>query len=119
MPPNEYRKTEQSADLSMTIKVDGVAYPFNLSDVTASIELELYQQTGGLRLTQVISEIATAPAGFHVAALVFLARRSRGDQVTFTEVADHMGLASDLEVIMDDEDDTSEAGGHPEVRAAN
>ena len=118
MPPNEYR-TNDAPELSMTIKVDGVAYPFNLSDVTASIELELYQQTNGLRLTQVISEIATAPAGFHIAALVFLARRSRGDQVTFAEVADHMGLASDLEVVMDDDDAAPEAGGHPEVPAAN
>lgn len=113
MAPNDYTtaKTETN-DMSMTLKVDGVSYPFRLSDVSASIELELYQQTNGLRLTQVISEIQSAPAGFHIAALVFLARRSAGDQVTFSEVADHMGLASNIEVELGtDEDDHPEAQG--------
>jgi len=110
MAPNDYTRPKADDDLTMTIKVDGVGYPFRLSDVTAAIELELYQQSGGLKLTQVITDVQEAPAGFHIAALVFLARRGAGDQVTFDEVASNMGLASDIEVDLGgDEDDAPEA----------
>lgn len=110
MPPHDYSTPKaDSNDLTMVLKVDGVSYPFRLSDVTAAIELELFQQSGGLKLTQVIQDVQDAPAGFHIAALVFLARRGTGDQVTFDEVASNMGLASDIEVELDGEDDTPEA----------
>ena len=118
MPPNDYSRTNSTNQLGMTITVDGVSYPFRLSDISAAMELELYQQTGGLRLTQVVQDIAEAPAGFHIAALVFLARRSRGDQVTFDEIASHMGLASDIDVVM--EDDTNGAvDALPEAQGVN
>jgi hypothetical protein len=113
MPPHDYTTPKADTnELSMTLKVDGVAYPFRLSDVTAAIELELYQQSGGLKLTQVITDVQDSPAGFHIAALVFLARRGAGDQVTFDEVASNMGLASNIEVDLDGaEDDSPEALG--------
>lgn len=112
MPPHDYTtpKTD-GTDLTMVLKVDGVQYPFRLSDVTAAIELELYQQSGGLKLTQVIADVQEAPAGFHIAALVFLARRGAGDQVTFDEVAGSMGLASDIEVDLGGDDDAPEPQG--------
>jgi len=100
MPPREY-KAKNAADVSMTFMVDG-----------------LYNQSGGLRLLKVINEVTEAPAGFHIAALVFLSRRSQGDQVTFDEVADHMGLASEIEVIVDDDEDVEVEVDRPEAIAA-
>jgi hypothetical protein len=117
MPPREY-KAKNAADVSMTFMVDGVRYPFNLADISANMELELYNQSGGLRLLKVINEVTEAPAGFHIAALVFLSRRSQGDQVTFDEVADHMGLASEIEVIVDDDEDVEVEVDRPEAIAA-
>lgn len=111
MAPNDYTAPKADNDLTMTLKVDGVSYPFRLSDVTAAVELELYQQSGGLKLTQVIADVQEAPAGFHIAALVFLARRGAGDQVTFDEVAGSMGLSSEIEVDLGGEDDSPEALG--------
>ena len=103
----------------MTFMVDGVRYPFNLSDITAKHELELYNQSGGLRLIKVIQEVSEAPAGFHIAALVFLSRIAQGDKVTFDEVAEHMGLASEIEVIVDEfEGDDATEDDRPEANAA-
>lgn len=103
MPPVEPKKSA-AADLSMTMIVDGVSYKFALTDISASMELELYQQAG-LILTKVVQEVAESPAGFHIAALVFLSRRSRGEQITFAEVADAMGLASEIELVIDSDDE--------------
>jgi hypothetical protein len=116
MPPKDYSQQATGADVAMTIVVDGVRYPFRLKDISASIELELYNQSGGLRLTKVIEEVVDGAAGFHIAALVFLARRAQGDEVTFSEVAGSMGLTSDIEVIVDGDD--QEDGDRPEVSAA-
>lgn len=117
MPPVEVKKND-ATDLSMVLVVDGVRYPFSLSDISASMELELYQQAG-LILTKVVQEIAESPAGFHVAALVFLSRRSRGDAVTFAEVADAMGLASEIEIVMDGDDDASTDEDYPKALDEN
>jgi hypothetical protein len=115
MPPQDFRQN-QSADMRMRITVDGVTYPFDLTTVTANIELELWRQAG-LKLTQIVAEVAEAPAGFHVAALVFLARRAQGDQITFDDVASHMGLASELNIEVV-EDDTPGDDDSPEALAA-
>jgi len=103
----------------MTFMVDGVRYPFNLSDISAKHELELYNQSGGLRLLKVIQEVSEAPAGFHIAALVFLSRIANGDVVTFDEVASHMGLASEIEMLVDEDGDDAEEIDRPEAIAAN
>lgn len=116
MPPPQPR-TAKAADVSMTFLVDGVRYPFNLADISAKHELELYNQSGGLRLLKVIQEVSEAPAGFHIAALVFLSRLSQGDNVTFDDVAEHMGLASEIEIVLDEDDDEPEPD-RPEAIAA-
>ena len=118
MPPREVRRSGAASDISMTIIVDGVKYPFDLSNITARMELDLYQQSGGLRLTKVMEELADGATGFHVAAMVFLARLSEGDDVTFDDVATHMGLASDIEVNVNDEDTETEDADRPEALAA-
>lgn len=117
MPPVEPKKVAAN-DLSMTLVVDGVKYPFGLSNISASMELELYQQSG-LILTKVVQEIAEAPAGFHVAALVFLSRRSRGDVVTFQEVADAMGLASEIDLQIDGDDEPAADEDYPKAPDEN
>jgi hypothetical protein len=101
MPPVN-PKQKSANDFTMTLMVDGNRYPFSMSDISARMELELYRQSG-LVLTKVIQEVSESPAGFHIAALVFLARISRGDEITFDEVADSMGLASEIEVMVEDE----------------
>lgn len=115
MAPQDYSKANESKHMSMTVKVDGVPYRFEMGEISAKIELELYNQSGGLRLTKVLQEVVDGPTGFHVAAIVFLARRAQGDQITFDEVADNMGLASDLEIVMDEQEGTD----LPEVSAAS
>ena len=115
MPPQDYSKASDPKQVAMTVKVDGVPYRFELSEITAKLELDLYNQSGGLRLSKVLQEIADGPTGFHIAAIVYLARRARGDQITFDEVAGHMGIGSEIEVVMDDEID----GELPEAFAAS
>jgi hypothetical protein len=116
MPPVDPKKSD-AVELSMTMVVDGVSYRFNLADISAKMELALYQQSG-LILTKVVQEVAESPAGFHIAALVFLARLSRGDDVTFDEVADAMGLASEIELVLDDADADSDED-YPKVSDEN
>lgn len=118
MPPREVRRTDAAAEITMTIVVDSVSYRFDLSNITAAMELELYQQSGGLRLTKVMEEITDGATGFHIAAMIFLARRSEGDDITFADVANHMGLASDIEVIIDEDEDEAAAVTRPEAIAA-
>jgi|GEM_PF-4335681 len=120
MPPRDLRRSG-ATDIVMTITVDGVPYRFDLSNITAKMELDLYQQSGGLRLTKVMEELQDGATGFHIAAMVYLARRSEGDDITFDEVAEHMGIASEVDVHVegeDDDDDTPEAD-RPEAIAAN
>jgi len=106
MPPEDYtRNNDDRTEMRFTLKVDGVSYRFDLSNITAAIELDLYRQSGGLKLTQVVQEIMEAPAGFHIAALVFLCRRSEGHDVTFDQVAGSLGLSSEIEIVMDDDAD--------------
>lgn len=82
--------------------------------------MELWQQSGqGLTLSSIGEALASgSPALFHVAAVVFLARRARGDQVTFAEVSGAITFGSEVDFDTDtDTDDGS--GGPPEPPAAD
>ena len=102
------------------MKVDGVPYVFELSEVSSALEFELFRQTGsGLTLTQIFEAMESGPGSFHLAALVFLARRSRGDEITFDEIAGAMGFGSAIEVEVDDGAESEPGDGdRPEVTAA-
>jgi len=123
MPPREVRRSQEVAnadEIAMTIVVDSVRYRFDLSNITARMELDLYQQSGGLRLLKVMEELSDGATGFHIAAMVYLARRAEGENdITFDDVAEHMGLASDIEVIDDDEVGSEGSDDAPKVIAAS
>jgi hypothetical protein len=115
MPPQDYTQ-HTTESVTMTIKVDGVAYRFDMRDVSAKMELDLYNESGGLRLLKVMEEVQDGPTGFHIAAIIYLARKARGEQVTFDEVASHMGLGSEIEVLVGDETEIEQP---PEDQAAS
>lgn len=116
---NRQQRRNGGADvpLSAVVKVDGVEYPFDPGEVTGTVELELFRQSG-MVLSSVIEDVQRAPASFHIAALVFLSRRARGDVVTFDEVADAIRVTSEFELVFPDGEDDG-PGGPPEPPAAD
>lgn len=119
MPPRDYAlEQKNNSGATIALIVDGQHYTLDPTDITAAHELELWRETG-LRLSQIVDDVASAPALFHVAAIVFLARRSRGDNVKFADVASAITVGSDINI--DDTTDTADTiggGGPPEQPAS-
>lgn len=112
------REQRRSApNLGAVIKVDGVSYEFEPSEVSGAVELELYRQSG-LVLSSVLEDVKRAPASFHIAAMVFLARRARGDEITFDAIASAIRVTSEFEMHFPEGDDKGTGDG-PEALAAD
>jgi hypothetical protein len=122
MPPRAERRKQKSDSNAavMDLTIDGQTYRFDSSEITHRHELALWNQA---RLTMAEVFIALGqekPAGFMVAALVFLSRVAEGDKVTFDEVAEAISLTEsdiDVKIISGAEDDEPE-DGRPEALAA-
>lgn len=100
----------------LKFRVDGVAYVFD-QDITPRMERELFQAIG--ISPQAALSAMNQGAFFGVCALVWLARRQRGDKITYQAVEDDLTAARkasgdefDLELILGDAEEVS-AG--PEV----
>lgn len=117
MPPrSERRRQKKDGDQAvMIIKVDGESYRFDSSEVTSAMDRELFLQSK-LTLALVVTAMADGTVSpFMVAALIFLARRSAGETVTYDEIEQAIGFATEIDVeIPDDEDDAA-----PEAPAAD
>lgn len=102
----------------MEITVAGVPYVLRFDDLNHKVETELYKASG-LTVPEILvagQRGATAP--FMIAALVFVARRLAGDNVTYDEVADAISydtLSSDFAV----REVTVETDSAPEALAAD
>lgn len=117
MPPQTRRRKPQTGDSpGMQIEVDGRTYVVRESDLTPRDVAALRRETG---FAGWIGLAAEAQRGFDLdvlAALVWLARRVKGEFVPYETVLDEMSYESDLEVKVEDkrtkpkaEDDSPEA----------
>ncbi len=108
--PTKASAARKKKDASFTIafKVDGVNYVVERDQLTSRIELELFKQSG-LTFAEAMGalERTGTPIPFAIACLIFLARRSRGEQVTYDVILDGLSYEMDLEVI----DETTEPTG--------
>jgi len=78
-------KEEKPTELKITITVDGEEYELVPARVPNRVELELYATTG-LTVNELL--MAETWPRFMIASVIFLARRTRGDVVTWDEVAE-------------------------------
>lgn len=118
MPNREQRRAAKDDENTViTITVDAVEYVFDPMNVTSAIERELWV-AAGLTQTGILGAFARREfAPFMIAGLVFLARRSRGDRVTYEAIEESITIGSEIDINMDGDDATeSEA---PEVPAAD
>lgn len=80
------------------MKVNSKAYTMRLSELTAKDSAALRRQTG-MSTRLLLSAASTDPDLDTVAALVWLARRQAGDEVTFDDVAEEIGYDADIESV--------------------
>lgn len=80
---------------TLTIDVNGKRYTMRTSEMTARDAAMLRKQTG-MSARLLLSAAATDPDIDVIAAIVWLARRQTGEDVTFDEVASEIGY--DLEI---------------------
>lgn len=119
------RSQKKSNDATVIeITVDGEKYLFDTSTITYPVELELFNATK-LTMTAIFSAIEDENiAPFMIAGLVFLSRRSTGEKVRFSAIAEAIDYESEIEVRIigdSDEDDQDDEAGEkvPEGRAAD
>jgi len=91
MPPEAPKPKTTSDDITIAMTVDGVVYHLNPRELDHITERALFAEAG-LTLPQLMTAMSGGSgAPFMLAALVFLARRQRGDRVTYDEVASAIG----------------------------
>ena len=117
-PPSAKReKAAQKAQQVMRFRLDGASYELDAGQLSPRIERELFTQAG-LTMRQ-LGDAMQSGASFCVPAMVFLARRQRGDVVQYQPIEDAIWEASqkgeiELELLTDGGDDAG-----PPVRAAS
>lgn len=125
MPPRATRRTQKRTNehrVRIDIKIDGVSYRFDTSDITHRHELALWQQAR-LTMAEVFNALGSdKPALFMLAAIVFLARQADGETgVTFDQIAEAITYDSTIAVdIIDGDDDKAiEADATPKAPAGD
>ena len=112
MPPKSSTARKAKSDgFTIAFKIDGVNYVVERDQLTPLIELELFQQS---QLTfaeamHALQRSGGAPVPFAMACLIFLARRARGEQVTYLEILGGLSYEMDLEIIDETEAAAPEA----------
>ena len=101
MPPEAPKPKTASGDITIALTVDGVVYHLNPRELDHTTERALFAESG-LTLPQLMTAMSGGSgAPFMLAALVFLARRQRGDRVTYDEVASAIGYDTEVDVVLD------------------
>jgi hypothetical protein len=121
LPPRSARRAQKKDDTAtvVTITVDGEPYLFDSSEITYKVELELFHASR-LTMDGVFKALAQDDfAPFLVAALVFLARRSAGDKVTFDQVASSIEYSSEVGFKIGRDDESQTEDSPPEAPAAD
>lgn len=103
----EAPRASSRTDSYVVLKVDGVEYVFRPQEATATFVGELRRATG-MSLSALLRAAGTDPDLDVLAALVWGARRQRGENVDYSEVADALGYGNDYEFSSDDPTDDDE-----------
>lgn len=118
MPNRAQRRSAKSTktdNVVIAVTVDGETYRYDRDETDWRTEAELMQAIG-LTPMNLIAKLGQGNyAPFMVAGVVFLARRSQGDPVTFEQIAE--SISYDAEVEFDDA--SPEAPGEGEDPAAS
>lgn len=93
--PGGFRAADE---LTITIKVDGVAYTVRPDEVTANQVGQLRRVTG-FSLQTLMQVAADSPDLDVIAALVWLARRQAGENVNYEKVAEAITYQSDIDSV--------------------
>lgn len=83
-------------EVTLTVNLDGEAYVFRPNDTTAKMAGELRRECG-MSVNKIMALAADDPDLDVIAAVVFLARRQRGEKVTYDEVASAITYGSELD----------------------
>jgi hypothetical protein len=98
----------------MQIEFDGQTYVVRQSDMTGQDTRALRQEVG-LSFAGLLKQMQTDPDIDLIAAFIWLARRIKGDTVTYDSILDSIGYESEIDVKLEDkrkppaEDDSPEA----------
>ncbi len=117
---NKIKKKSESTG-GLDIIVDGETYRYDPDLISWEQELELFQATR-LSRTDIFAAFATNTwAPVLIAGIVFLARRSNGERVTFKQVADAIDYTSeiDVKILGQSDDDVIDVEALPEGPAAD
>jgi hypothetical protein len=102
MPPHARSRKAKNSSPGMQIEVDGKTYVVRESDLTPRDVAALRRETGFAGWLGLTTE---AQRGFDLdvlAALVWLARRIKGEFVPYESVLDEMSYETDLDVKVED-----------------
>lgn len=105
------KKKAADTRLRIEVTVDDIGYVWEPYEVPAHIEMELYDQSGRMGHAIDTRELLVNVGGwtpFQTAAAVFLVRRSRGDAVSYPELANAMRWDSDSSVDFAQGDDAED-----------
>lgn len=95
-------KREDRMDLGVSLTVDGTEYVVREGDMTALDTMMLRRETG-LSFVEILINLNRSPDIDLVAALVWLARRQRGEQtLPYMAVATQINYDSEIEVVEDE-----------------
>jgi hypothetical protein len=117
MPPQARRRTARKKDddsPGMKIEVDGRTYIVRESDLSPRDIRELRRETG-FSWAGLGRELQRDPDIDLIGALVWLARRLDGDQVSYDEVLDGLSYDSDLNLSLEDKRGEKAEGDSPEA----
>jgi hypothetical protein len=106
-------KADQSR--GMQIEFDGQTYVVRQSDMTGQDARALRQEVG-MSFAGLLTQMQADPDIDLIAAFIWLARRIKGDVITYDAILDSIGYESDIDVKLEDkrtaaavEDDSPEA----------
>jgi hypothetical protein len=105
-------KADQSP--GMQIEFDGQTYVVRQSDMTGQDARALRQEVG-MSFAGLLKQMQADPDIDLIGAFIWLARRIKGDAVTYDSILDNIGYDSDIDVKLEDkrkppaEDDCPEA----------
>jgi hypothetical protein len=91
-------KRAELEQANVSIRMDGEEFTMRMSDLTARDSAALRQATG-MSLRYLLTAVGKDPDLDAVAAVVWMARRQRGDDVTFDEVANEIGYETKFETV--------------------
>jgi hypothetical protein len=110
VPPPAVGKKQKAESAVIQIKVDGLTYVVRPGEVSA-IDAAALRRACGFSLRSLLASAEEDPDLDTVAALVWLARRQRGEKVAFDAIAQEIGYDNDFDVVPADASDVEDDEG--------